>query len=170
MAAIQMVTGVIASLANMLRIRGGPQHLPASWPLMIFMVSVFLVQNLITGQQLHDESAAAKSLLAMVLQVVVLMGLLYWRQHPERFVQTLTALTGVNIFFTAINWILLAQIDPVKDQTLLFLTWFAVFIWSLFVDAHIYRNALSVPLRIGMLITVLALAASYTLIEMIFLV
>jgi hypothetical protein len=38
------------------------------------------------------------------------------------------------------------------------------------VDAHIYRNALSVTLSVGMLITVLTLAASYVLIEMLFLV
>lgn len=170
MAAIHKMTGIMISLVNMLRFRGGPQHLPASWPLMIFMVSAYLVQNLVTGQQLEDENAAAKSLLAMTLQVVLLTGLLYWRRQLERFAQTLAALAGVGVFFNTITWILLAQSDSTTNQPLLALTWFAVFIWSLFVDAHIYRNALSVPLRIGMLITVLALAASYVLIEMIFLV
>jgi hypothetical protein len=169
MAAIHMMTGIILSLANMLRFKSGPQHLPASWPLMVFMVSVYLVQNLVTGQQLEDENAAAKSLLAMTLQIVVLTALLYWRRHLERFAQTLAALAGVGIFFNSIIWILLARSDPTTNQPLLAIIWFAVFIWSLFVDAHIYRNALSVPLRMGMLITVLALAASYVLIEMFFL-
>jgi hypothetical protein len=50
------------------------------------------------------------------------------------------------------------------------LIWFGVFIWSLFVDAHIYRNSLSVPFAIGMLVTVLVLAASYVLIEMVFII
>jgi hypothetical protein len=49
------------------------------------------------------------------------------------------------------------------------LIWFAVFIWSLLVDAHIYRHALTVPFAVGMLVTVLLLAASYVLIEMLFL-
>ena len=164
------MNGIFLSLANLLRVRGGPQNLPASWPLMIFMVTVYLVQNLITGQQLEDESAAAKSLLAICLQVVVLGGLLYWRRHMERFAQTLSALASVGIIFNMITWALLSQSDPASNQPLLALTWFAVFIWSLFVDANIYRNALSVPFAMGMLVTVLTLAVSYVLIEMLFLV
>ena len=164
------MNGLFISLANMLRLRGGPQNLPASWPLMIFMVTAYLVQNLITGQQLEDESTAAKSLLAISLQVVVLAGLLYWRRHMERFAQTLSALAGVGIIFNMITWTLLTQSDPASNQPALALTWFAVFIWSLFVDANIYRHSLSVPLAMGMLVTVITLAASYVLIEMLFLV
>ena len=164
------MSGIFINLANMLRLRGGPQNLPASWPLAIILVSAYMVQNLITGQQLEDDYAAAKSLLAISLQVVVLTGLLYWRRHLERFPQTLSALAGVGIVFNAVTWALLTQSDPAANQPLLALTWFAVFIWSLFVDANIYRHSLSVPFAMGMLITVLTLAASYALIEMVFLV
>ncbi len=164
------MSGIFINLANMLRLRGGPQNLPASWPLAIILVSAYMVQNLITGQQLEDDYAAAKSLLAISLQVVVLTGLLYWRRHLERFPQTLSALAGVGIVFNAITWALLTQSDPAANQPLLALTWFAVFIWSLFIDANIYRHSLSVPFAMGMLITVLTLAASYVLIEMVFLV
>ncbi len=164
------MSGLFISLANMLRLRGGPQKIPASWPLMILLVAAYMVQNLVTGYQLEDESAAAKSLLAICLQVVVLGGLLYWRRHMERFAQTLSALAGVGIIFNSITWALLTQSDPTSNQPLLALTWFAVFIWSLFVDANIYRNALSIPLAMGMLVTVLTLAVSYVLIEMLFLV
>ena len=157
------------NLANMLRLRGGPQYLPASWPLMILIVMAYLVQNLITGQQLEDDLAAAKSLVAIGLQIFVLVGVLYWRRCLERFPQTLSALAGVGIVFNTITWFLLSQSDPATNQPVLAMSWFAVFIWSLFVDAHIYRNALSVPLAMGMLITVLTLAASYILIEMLFL-
>jgi len=164
------MNGLIASLANLLRLKGGPQSLPASVLLMIFMVSAYLVQNLITGQQLEDENSAAKSLLAISLQIAVLAGLLQWRGVKERFPQTLTALAGVGIFFNMVTWVLLMQSDPAVNQPVLALIWFAVFIWSLFVDANIYRHALSVALSMGMLITVLVLAASYVLIEMIFLI
>ena len=83
----------------MLRLRGGPQSLPGSWPLMILLLVAYVVQNLITGQQLEDDNAAAKSLAAICLQVAVLTGLLYWRGHMERFPQTLSSLTGVGIVF-----------------------------------------------------------------------
>jgi len=159
---------VLMNLARMLRLRGGPQNLPASWPLMIFLLSAYLVQNLVTGQQLEDQNAAAKSLLAICLQVVVLTGLLVWRKHPERFTQTMSALAAMGIFFNMITWALLSMSDPALNQPILALIWLAVFIWSLFVDAHIYRNSLSVPFAIGMLVTVLILAVSYVLIEMVF--
>jgi len=164
------MNGLFINLAKMLRLSGGPQNLPVSWALTIFLVAAYLAQNLITGQQLEDDNAAAKSLLAMGLQVFVLAGLLYWRRHMERFAQTLSSLAGVGIVFNTITWALLTQSDPASNQPALALTWFAVFIWSLFVDAHIYRQSLSVALPIGMLITVLTLAASYVLIEMLYLV
>jgi hypothetical protein len=162
------MSGLLLNLAQMLRLRGGPQNLPASWLLMIVLLSAYLVQNLVTGQQLEDQNAAAKSLLAICLQVVVLIGLLIWRKHPERFTQTMSALAAMGIFFNMITWALLSMSDPTSNQPVLALVWFAVFIWSLFVDAHIYRNSLSVPFAIGMLVTVLILAASYVLIEMVF--
>lgn len=156
------------NLAQMLRLRGGPQNVPASWSLMILLLAAYMVQNLVTGQQLDDQNAAAKSLLAICLQVLVLTGLLFWRNHLERFAQTMSALAAVGIFFNIITWTLLSLSDPTANQPLLALAWFAVFIWSLFVDAHIYRNSLSVPFAIGMLVTVVILAASYVLIEMVF--
>ena len=160
---------MLINLAQMLRLRGGPQNIPASWSLMIILLAAYLAQNLITGQQLDDQNAAAKSLLAIFLQVVVLTGLLTWRKHLERFAQTMSALAAVGIVFNAITWALLSVSNSEVNQPILALVWFAVFIWSLFVDAHIYRNSLSVPFAIGMLVTVLVLAASYVLIEMVFL-
>lgn len=164
------MNGIFMNLANLLRLRDGPQNLPTSWRFMIFMVAAYVVQNLVTGQQLDDENAAAKSLVAISLQIFVLFGLLYWRQHTERFTQTLSALAGVGIVFNAITWALLTQSDPAINQPVLAMAWFSVFIWSMFVDANIYRHALSITLSMGMLITVLTLAASYVLIEMLFLV
>jgi hypothetical protein len=162
------MNAILMNLAQMLRLRGGPQNFPASWSLMIFLLAAYMVQNLVTGQQLDDQHAAAKSLLAISLQVFVLTGLLFWRNHLERFAQTMSALAAVGIFFNIITWSLLSMADPTENQPILALVWFAVFIWSLFVDAHIYRNSLSVPFALGMLVTVLILAASYVLIEMMF--
>ena len=163
------VQAIFMNFMNLLFLRGGPQLLPASKALMAFLLAVYVVQNLLTGQQLEDEYAAAKSLAAISLQVVILTGLLKWRHYQERFVQTLAALVGVGIAFNAITWVLLTQSDPALSQPGLAMTWFAVFLWSLFVDANIYRHSLSVNYSIGMLITVLILAMSYIFIDMLFL-
>jgi len=157
------------NLANMLRLRGGPQDFPSSWQLTLVLVAAYLMQNLVTGSQLEDSDAAAKSLLSISLQIIVLVGLLIWRRHPERFSQTLSALAAVGIVFNLITWTLLTQSDPAINQPVLAMVWFTVFFWSLFVDANIYRHALSITLSIGVLISVLTLAVSYMLIEMLFL-
>lgn len=157
------------SLANMLRLGAGPQAFSSSWKLTIILVSAYMMQNLYTGSQLDDSDAGLKSLLAISLQVVVLVGLLNWRHHPERFSQTLSALAAVGIVFNLVTWALLSLSDPELNQPVLAMIWFAVFIWSLFVDANIYRHALQVTLSIGVLISVLTLAVSYSLIESIFL-
>jgi hypothetical protein len=160
---------LLINLAKLLRLRGGPQHFPASWRITITLLAIYLLQNLVNGAQLDDEQAAAKSLIAISLQLVVLAGLLLWRRHPERFTQTLSALVSVGIIFNLVTWGLLSQSDPNVNQPELATLWFGIFIWSLFVDAHIYRHALSVTLSVGMLITVLTLAVSYVFIEMLFL-
>ena len=152
-----------------MRLRGGPQDLPSSHWLTIGLLGAYLVQNLVTGSQLDDQNAAAKSLLAITLQVVALTGLLYWRRHMERFAQTLSALAAVGIVFNSATWVLLTQSDPAVNQPALAMIWFGIFFWSLFVDANIYRHALSVTLSIGVLISVLLLAVSFSLIEMLFL-
>ena len=69
----------------------------------------------------------------------------------------------------AITWVLLNQSDPTLPQPGLALAWFGVFLWSLFVDAHIYRHALAVRLSLGMLVTVMMLAVSYIVIDLMFL-
>jgi hypothetical protein len=163
------MNGMLMNLAQLLRLRGGPQDLPAGWSLTLLLLTVYMVQNLVTGQQLDDENAAAKGLLSVSLQIVVLTGLLFWRNHPERFAQTMSALAAAGIFFNVISWGLLSLSDPGVNQPVLAIIWFAIFIWSLMVDAHIYRHALTVPFAVGMLVTVLILAASYVLIEMLFL-
>jgi hypothetical protein len=162
------MNGIFLNLAKLMRLRGGPQNLPTSLPLLVFLIVAFLVQNIITGQSLDDSDAAAKSVLAIVLQVSVLLGLLYWRRRPERFMQTLSALVAVGIIFNAMTWALLTQMNPDQNQPVLAMTWFSVFIWSLFVDANIYRQSLSVNLSMGMLITVITLAISFVSIEFLF--
>jgi len=159
----------LTSLVNMMRLQGGPQNFSGSWLLTTVLVAAYLMQNLVTGSQLDDSNAAAKSLLAISLQVIVLVGLLLWRRRPERFSQTLSALAAVGIVFNLITWALLSQSNPAINQPTLAMIWFAVFVWSLFVDANIYRHALSVTLSIGVLISVLILATSYVLIETLFL-
>ena len=159
----------LINVANLLRLRGGPQDFSPSWAVTLLLIGIYLIQNLITGAQIEDANAAAKSILALSLQVAAIWGLLYWRGHMERLPQCLSALIAVGIAFNLVTWALLTQSNPAVSQPTLAMIWLLVFFWSLLVDASIYRHALSVSLSSGVLISVLLLAASYTMIEFLFL-
>ena len=152
-------------LTGILKLRSGPQDLPSSWFICLVFVAAYLVLGVVTGQKLGDENSAAAALAAAALQFTAVSVMLYIRKYPERLAQTLTALAGAGIVFTALSTVFLSMADPERQQPLLAIAWFSLFFWSLVVDAHIYKNALSVTMAQGMLITVFLLAGSFVLVE-----
>jgi hypothetical protein len=64
--------------------------------------------------------------------------------------------------------LLLLQLDPQKPQPGLALAYLGIFVWSLLVDGHIYRHALSIKMSLGVLVAVLIFAANYTLMRAVF--
>lgn len=156
------------TVAGILRLRAGPQDLPVSWPLTVLLVAVYLVLGIYTGQQIGDERAAATSLSVTTLQYAAVTVLLYFRKFPERLPQTLAALAATGTILGLLSYLFLAQADPNVNQPALALAWFGVFFWSLVVDGHIYRHALSVTMAQGLLVAVLLLAATYVMVEFAF--
>lgn len=155
-------------LAGILRLRNGPQDLPSSWSVCLGLAAAYLMLGVFTGQRLGDGDSASASLAVTALQFTAVAVMLAIRKFPERLPQTLSALSGVGVAFTVLSFLFLSQADPDKQQPALAMAWFAVFFWSLMVDAHIYKNALSITRAQGMLIAVLLLASSYVLIEFTF--
>ena len=157
---------LLNTLAGILRLRSGPQDLPSSWTLTFALIIAYLMLVIFTGQRLGEGDSSAASLAVTAMQFIAVAVLLYLRKHPERLAQTLASLAGVGLIFGTVSFIFLSQANPEVQQPVLAMAWFAIFFWSLVVDAHIYRNALSVTMAQGMLIAVLLLAASYVLVEL----
>jgi len=159
---------LLRTLVGILRLRAGPQDLPASWLLTGGLVAAYLVLGAWSGYTLGEEDSAAATLAIGAIQFVAVYLMLRVRMHPERLAQTLGALAGVGIIFGLLSFLFLSQADPSRNQPVLAIAWFGIFFWSLVVDAHIYRNALSVTMAQGMLVAVLLLAASYVMVEFAF--
>ncbi|MEE8496057.1 MAG: hypothetical protein V3S21_06210 [Xanthomonadales bacterium] len=87
------------------------------------------------------------------------------KKLSSRLPQTLSALAGTGLIFGFGSILLISQADPARNQTLLALVWFGVFLWSIAVDAHIYRHALSIKMNLGALVAVLIFAANFILLE-----
>lgn len=159
---------IARNLFDLLRLRAGPQDLPPSWALTAIAVAVYLGQAMVTSQNLGGETEAGRSVLATVLQFTAIAVMLRFRGHPERLQQTLLALAFAGIVLGLLAYLLLIQADPQAQQPFMFLVWFAIFGWSLAIDAHILRHALSVSMSTGVLLAVLLLAATYMVLEFAF--
>ncbi len=153
---------------DLLRLRAGPQDLPDSRPLTLAVIGVYLAQMVMTSQTVGAEHEPARSLTSVALHFAAVAGMLAWRKTPERLQQTLLAITATGTVVSLAAFILLLNVDPGVNQPLLALVWFAIFGWSLAVDANIFRHALRISLPIAMLITVLLLAVTYVALELLF--
>ncbi len=162
------MNGLLTNLLLMLRMRTGPQDLPSSWSLAAVLLAAYLALGMYTGQSLGGDDAVIRSLAINALQIFAVAAMLRVRKFPERLAQTLAALAGTGIILGGLAFLFLSQANPEINQPLLGLAWFAIFAWSLAVDAHIYRHALAISLSQGVLVSVLLLAASYVFVEVTF--
>jgi len=123
---------------------------------------------LIADRILGESDGASRSLLAIGVQFTVIALLLSLRNFNLRLPQTLTALAGTGFIFGLLSLLILSRVDPGKPQPDLALFYLALFGWSLAVDAHIYRHALSVKMGIGVLLAVLIFGANFMLLNAVF--
>jgi len=154
------------TIFDLLRLRAGPQDLPDSRPLTLVVIGIYVSQAIITSSGLGSEDEPTRSLVAIALQFIAIGALLSWRRSPERVQQTLLAFAATGTVISLLAFMLLLQADPAVNQPLMALAWFAIFGWSLAVDANIYRHALGISLPIAMLITVMLLAITYIVLEL----
>ena len=159
---------VLTHLLLMLRLRSGPQELPSAWSLTTMLLAASLGMGMYIGHTLGGENAVARSLSINILQVFAVIAMLQVRKVPERLPQTLSALAGTGIILGGLAFVLLLQADPSVNQPLLGLAYFALVGWSLAIDAHIYRHALSINRSAAVLVAVLLMAVSYVFSEVVF--
>ncbi|NCF61709.1 MAG: hypothetical protein GWP58_02550 [Gammaproteobacteria bacterium] len=156
------------TLLDILRLRSGPQDLPAGWTFAIVFAVAYVAQGFVADQLMGEADGEARSLLAITVQFGIVSALLNARNARERLPQTLTALAGTGFIFGLLALLILTQIKPEKPQPDLALLYLGLFIWSLVVDAHIYRLALSVKMSIGVLLAVLIFGANFILLKAVF--
>ena len=159
---------VIFQLLDILRFRAGPQDLPSAWSLAILLALAYMSQGYIADHLLEDTEASPRSMVSVVIQFLATALLLQVRRQWSRFAQTVTALSGTGLFFGAVSIFIVTRANPETSNPGLALFWLAAFVWSVAVDAHIYRHALSITMSLGVLVAVLIFGLNFFLIEMLF--
>lgn len=140
--------------------RAGPADVPSSYGfLKIVCLIYFAVGVLVSRIDQNWSLSLAGSFADTCLLLVVCWLLLYYRGFSTRFIQTATAMAGtgslLGLLGLPIFW-LFRQVEPSGQLTslVLLLVLLLVF-WSLFVTAHIFRNALEIRPGTAALVTVL---------------
>lgn len=151
---------ILNTFFDLCLLRLAPQDLPFS----TFLLGAVLVLDLLFSWVLGAiANAPAQAWLQAVVGILVMViftcGVLRLKQYGPRCLQTLTALSGVNLLLTLIalplaGWS--AQVEPNQEAALLTaLLWFALIIWSLVITAHIFKHALSTNTTVSMMVTLL---------------
>ena len=158
----------ILTLLDMLRLRSGPQQMPTGWLVAAGLAIAYLAQGFLVDLVTGDSDGAPRSLVAISVQFGIVGLLLNLRGYQVRLPQTLSALAGTGFIFGLLALLILSRVDPGNPQADLALLYLILFGWSLAVDAHIYRHALSVKFGRGILMAVLIFAANFVLIKTLF--
>lgn len=148
------MTRLLLVFLDMLRLRSGPQDLPASKGFAMIVVAVYLGGGFLAGGVLEEQNYTGRVLLAIGVQFTSIAALLNLRRWSERLPQTIAALSGTGFLFGLMSLYLLSLLDMEQPQAGLAGIYLLLFLWSLTVDGHIYRRALSSNMGIGMLVAV----------------
>jgi hypothetical protein len=159
---------LILSLLDMLRLRSGPQDLPAAAGLAVVLALAYVLQGLAADRVLDGADSTPRSLVAIALQFVVIVSLLNWRSLAARIPQTISALSGTGFIFGLLSLALLTQVQRGQPQPGLAMLYLGLFAWSIAVDAHIYRHALSTKMSFGVLVAVLIFGANFIILRAVF--
>lgn len=149
-----MPGSLIRPLLDMMRLRSGPQDLPAGQSLAVILALVYIAQGFIADRTLDSSDAAPRSVIAIGIQFVIITLLLRYRGLGVRVHQTIGALAGTGFLFGLMSIALLSALNPGEPQPEIAFLYLGLFLWSLAVDGHIYRHALSTPLGLGVLLAV----------------
>jgi hypothetical protein len=147
------------------QLRGGPEEIPYSTRLLVVLIGASIAIDVLSERVLGGHDALARSLVSTTLVLSLCWVALAVRGLVNRYVQTASALVACGIVFSLLVLPLAMLAGPMPSdaaltplQTLIVWGTFAIFVWSVLVDAHIIRRALDAPFGLGV-----ALALAWTI-------
>ncbi len=151
----------IKTLWNICLLRGGPQDVPYSATLVTAIVTIHYCLTVFFIAWTHGISNGL-GMAAMLVGVsfAAIFLVLRMRKVPERFVQTVSALFGTSIILSLMALPLLIMVATMAQMAggsmIMLGQWvgIAVEIWILIVAGHIFRNALAIPLFVGVILSI----------------
>lgn len=134
---------------DLLQLRGTPADAPPSLWLLLQLMALDLISSVLYLQALGSELEMTALVGRMLLRVVMIYGVLRLFGRTPRFLQTTLSLYAVSALLTLILLPIAAALvrsqadSPDFGVQFLQLGFLSLLLWSIVVDAHILRHALS---------------------------
>ncbi|HTU66931.1 MAG TPA: hypothetical protein VMF52_13355 [Steroidobacteraceae bacterium] len=144
----------LAVVFDIVRLKGGPENLPASTSLLTIVVAVFAALTSLVLAHVATPEQAQRWPVEIVVGIAGTMLFFRWVLHlakkSERFVQTMTALFAVRTVFTPVVLPMAAAVHGQLEASqsapaALALIAAALGIWLLVVEVRIIRSAFEWP-------------------------
>jgi cytochrome b len=154
-------------------LRRAPQDDPLSYSALQWSIVAYVLMDLWQARASSDWPATlGMTLLDTLVMVLFAWTLLLLMKKSARLVQTLTALAGTGTVLGVVGLPLILQAARTQTEDgpagMLVLAWLLMLVWSIAVQAHIFRHALSTGYGTGLLLAGLHTVLIVTLVETLF--
>jgi cytochrome b len=151
-------------------LRRAPQDDPLSYSALQWSIVAYVLMDLWQARASSDWPATlGMTLLDTLVMVLFAWTLLLLTKKSARLVQTLTALAGTGTVLGVVGLPLILQAARTQTEDgpagILVLGWLLMLVWSIAVQAHIFRHALSTGYGTGLLLAGLHTVLIVTLVE-----
>ena len=163
----------LESWFGQLLLRRAPQDDPWSVPALTGAFLLYAIVDLLQALAGSSWSVASAMTLLDCLLLVLYGGLvLVIAGKKGRYVQTLTALSGTGALLGILGLPLLLLAASAhqggEPAGVLVIGWLLLLVWSISVQAHIFRHALSTSFGVGLVVAGLHVVVAITLLEYLF--
>jgi hypothetical protein len=142
---VRAVLTLLRAFAGIALFRIRPQDIPRSGALLGATAVANAAVSLLISAQL--EMPAINASMEMCVLIGMTVALLYAFRRGGRIVQTLTALMGASAIIGLVVALVIAAIPELP-----YVMRIAIFLWNMFVIAHVLRHALDTLFALGCLI------------------
>jgi len=152
-------TRLVAAFWEICLLKRRPQDIPASRFLFNTITCLYVLQSTtINLFAFPFGEAFLLGVLTTALLLVVIRTLLQLRGHAKRMLQAATAMMGASIvlFLPVLAlryWFYIIEASGTRSN-LAGYAWVLLFVWELFIFAHILRHALNTRLLIGFFVSI----------------
>lgn len=134
-------------------LRRAPQDLPASGALLAVVFGVDLLVGL--GGALKMGGGYGIGVAETLFMLLLLYAALRQVGRPKRFVQTATALLGIDASIGLIVLLAIMPLDMTDPPAFAAITLLGVLVWKVLIAGHILRHAFEIDLTEGFIVSTL---------------